>query len=102
MLLNLEYFGASRQLTPSFSSFKSILVSIIIMLSVLFAIETCYAIKANNNKKKSRSLRNLEFCWRKFRKDYFASAFSCGGKKAQFSRVDDRQLSRLRKAYANN
>ena len=74
----------------------------IIMLSVLFAIETCYAIKANNNKNKSRSLRNLEFCWRKLRKDYFASAFSCGGKKAQFSRVDDRQLSRLRKAYANN
>ena len=75
----------------------------IIVLSVLFAIENCYAIKANNNKKKkSRSLRNLEFCWRKLRKDYFASAFSCGGKKAQFSRVDDRQLSRLRKAYANN
>ena len=72
------------------------------MLSVLFAIETCYAIKANNNNKKSRSLRNLEFCWRKLRKDYLASAFSCRGKKVQFSRVDDTQLSRLRKAYTNN
>ena len=50
------------------------------MLSVLFATETCYPIKENNNKEKSFCRGKLPFCRRRL-------LFSCQGKKIRIARV---------------
>ena len=41
------------------------------MLSVLFATESCYTVKENNNKENSLCQRKLPFYWRKLREEYF-------------------------------
>ena len=42
------------------------------MLSVLFATESCYTVKENNNNKEnSLCQRKLPFYWRKLREEYF-------------------------------
>ena len=49
----------------------SVASSINSMLSVLFATESCYTVKENNNKENSLCQRKLPFYWRKLREEYF-------------------------------